>query len=298
MEGHLADQLDPDGGHDPRRTKTGRVYCSPTIDGLIHLFVTLDPAQALTVCTELERVTDELYRQAVRDHNEAPEVPIPDRSELRAQALAEVCRRSAGRDVTDRTPPRPEFIVVLKPDDLPGRSAGTQHADDTAPTSAPSAGTAESAGGVPVKPELLKDLCPDAVWRALWTDRTGVPLNLGRSKRTASAHQRTVLAVRDGGCVFPGCDRPVAWCDAHHVDEWDHHGQTDLPVLALLCRHHHGVTHRNGWTMTALPDQTFTWTTPTGTILHSQRHHRQQPHTHDLPDQHQRPAKPPGARAA
>ena len=65
--------------------------------------------------------------------------------------------------------------------------------------------------------------------------------------------------MRDGGCVFPGCDRPVQWCAAHHVEEWDRdHGNTDLPLLALACRHHHGVTHRRGWTMVAHPDQTFT----------------------------------------
>jgi hypothetical protein len=32
-------------------------------------------------------------------------------------------------------------------------------------------------------------------------------------------------------------------------------------------RHHHVVTHRTGWTMTANRDHTFTWTTPTGRTL-------------------------------
>ena len=77
--------------------------------------------------------------------------------------------------------------------------------------------------------------------------------------------------MRDGGCVFPGCDMPAGWSDAHHITPWEHGGTTDLPNLALLCRHHHGVTHRTGWTMTTQPDQTFTWTTPTGRTLHSQR---------------------------
>lgn len=102
-----------------------------------------------------------------------------------------------------------------------------------------------------------------------------VPLNLGRSQRLASPQQRAVLAVRDGGCTFPGCDAPTSWCDVHHVIEWDDHGLTDLDNLALLCRHHHGVTHRNGWTMTAAGDRTFTWTTPSGHTLHSQQHGRQ-----------------------
>jgi len=39
--------------------------------------------------------------------------------------------------------------------------------------------------------------------------------------------------------------------------------------LALLCRHHHRVVHRNGWTMTTHAHGGFTFTTPTGRTLHS-----------------------------
>jgi len=85
------------------------------------------------------------------------------------------------------------------------------------------------------------------------------------------------LAVRDGGCVWLGCDMPVGWTDAHHITPWEHGGPTDLANLALLCRHHHGVTHRTGWTMTAHADQTFTWLTPGGQTLTSQRHRGRPP---------------------
>ncbi|MBK6312672.1 MAG: HNH endonuclease [Candidatus Microthrix sp.] len=73
---------------------------------------------------------------------------------------------------------------------------------------------------------------------------------MGRTLRYANRHQRRALLARDGGCIFPGCDRPASWCDAHHVDEWDNNGPTDINNLGLLCRHHHRVTHRPGWTMT------------------------------------------------
>jgi hypothetical protein len=91
----------------------------------------------------------------------------------------------------------------------------------------------------------------------------GVLLSMGRTVRYATPAQRRALNTRDGGCVFPGCDRPANWCDAHHVTHCEHDGNTDLENLALLCRHHHGITQRRGWTMTATHDQHFVWTTPT-----------------------------------
>jgi len=108
-------------------------------------------------------------------------------------------------------------------------------------------------------------------------DSLGVPLDMGRKIRYANRAQRRALAVRDGGCVWLGCDMPVGWTDAHHITPWEHGGPTDLANLALLCRHHHGVTHRTGWTMTAHADQTFTWLTPGGQTLHSQRHRGRPP---------------------
>jgi HNH endonuclease len=88
------------------------------------------------------------------------------------------------------------------------------------------------------------------------------PLELGRSTRVVSPAQRTALAVRDGGCVFPGCDRPVSWCEGHHLWHWLDGGPTDLPNLALLCRAHHRAIHEGGWQLTRQPDGRFTVTPP------------------------------------
>jgi hypothetical protein len=69
------------------------------------------------------------------------------------------------------------------------------------------------------------------------------PLEVGRATRVVSPAQRTALTVRDGGCTFPGCDRPPAWCEAHHVRHWLHGGPTDLDNLVLLCWTHHHAVH-------------------------------------------------------
>jgi hypothetical protein len=101
----------------------------------------------------------------------------------------------------------------------------------------------------------------------------GVPLAMGHTVRYATPRQRRAIALRDGGCVFPGCGYPASWTDAHHVESYSPtDGPTDLDNLAGLCRHHHRVTHRQGWTMTATPDGWFHWTTPTGHQFWSQRH--------------------------
>lgn len=108
-------------------------------------------------------------------------------------------------------------------------------------------------------------------------DSLGVPLDLGREARSANRDQRRATHRRDGGCVFPGCGSPVGWTDIHHVIHWDHGGRTDLPDLACLCRHHHGVVHRRGWAMCTVQDQWFEFTTPSGRVLQSQCHGRPRP---------------------
>jgi hypothetical protein len=72
-------------------------------------------------------------------------------------------------------------------------------------------------------------------------------LDLSRSERLFGRHQRLALAHRDRGCVFPRCDRPAAWCEAHHLRSWSQGGPTDLDNGALLCPFHHHLIHQGDW---------------------------------------------------
>ena len=79
-------------------------------------------------------------------------------------------------------------------------------------------------------------------------DSMGDVLDLGREQRLYSAHQRVALSIRDGGCLWTGCERPPSWCEAHHIDHYVRdHGRTDLERGVLLCRHHHLKLHNEGW---------------------------------------------------
>jgi hypothetical protein len=90
-----------------------------------------------------------------------------------------------------------------------------------------------------------------------------LPLDVGRTTRTTPSWIHTALNERDKGCRHPGCDRPPAWCDAHHVTHWIDHGETNLDNLVLLCRHHHRQHHKGHFTIQALGNQQFVFNKPT-----------------------------------
>lgn len=90
-----------------------------------------------------------------------------------------------------------------------------------------------------------------------------VVLDLGRSQRLFSEAQRTAMIVRDGGCTFPGCERPPAWCEAHHAKKaWAQGGRTDLADGTLLCWHHHRHVERHDWHHRLAPDGIVEWIPP------------------------------------
>lgn len=73
------------------------------------------------------------------------------------------------------------------------------------------------------------------------------PLDIGRVSYTVPVAIRRALIVRDGGCAFPGCDRPHRWCHGHHIRAWADGGPTDLSNLVLLCGFHHRLIHHSEW---------------------------------------------------
>ncbi len=89
-------------------------------------------------------------------------------------------------------------------------------------------------------------MCDAAVALAL-LDEHRMPLDVHDERRLFPPGLRKALAIRDGGCAFPGCGLPPSWCDAHHVKHWRHGGPTCLDNGVLLCRRHHTLIHHGGW---------------------------------------------------
>jgi hypothetical protein len=75
----------------------------------------------------------------------------------------------------------------------------------------------------------------------------------GRRYRTVSPRLRRALDLRDRHCSFPGCRMGVGWCEAHHILEWEHGGESNLDNLTLLCAKHHHAVHEGGWTIVKNP---------------------------------------------
>ena len=88
--------------------------------------------------------------------------------------------------------------------------------------------------------------CDSGITRILVNPKS-LKMDIGRTKRVPSAPMRRALLARDGGCVWPGCDRPGSWTAAHHIRHWGHWGVTEIPNLASLCYRHHELCHEGGW---------------------------------------------------
>lgn len=85
---------------------------------------------------------------------------------------------------------------------------------------------------------------------------------LATERRLATEKQLAILASRDQGCTFPGCDTPPGWCEAHHIVPWADDGRTDVNNLTLACSAHHHLIDRTDWYCRMLADGRPAWVPP------------------------------------
>ncbi|MFM8529669.1 MAG: HNH endonuclease signature motif containing protein [Ilumatobacteraceae bacterium] len=74
-------------------------------------------------------------------------------------------------------------------------------------------------------------------------DGRSVPIDVGRAKRLATAHQRQALEAVHTTCAVPECDVRFDRCHIHHIHHWEHGGTTDLANMIPLCSKHHHAVH-------------------------------------------------------
>jgi hypothetical protein len=225
----LRDSVDRDGVADRERELRRRrhLHLVPQPDGMTRLSGLLDPESAAIVGAAVDAATSP--RRGVRfvDPTAAPVLADDDDrtiEQIAVDALVELVRIGSTADAEAVLgTARPAVRIHVRADDIGFEGQ----------TSAASVATAQRyACAVGVIPIVF--------------DRDQ-PLDVGRAQRLFTARQRIALAARDGGCRFPGCDRPPTWCEAHHITPWSRGGPTDVADGILLCRHHHLLLHDNGW---------------------------------------------------
>ena len=108
--------------------------------------------------------------------------------------------------------------------------------------------------GIPVSSKTVQRLaCDGTMHRVLKAD--SMVIDLGRAVRTAQPAQWRALKARHTTCAAPGCDRPVGWTYAHHMEFWSEDGQTDLRKMVPLCYFHHRLVHEGGWQVVRVGDR-------------------------------------------
>ena len=264
-----------DPGPDPGGDEPSRLHVSALLAGRVRIDGELDLEDGVEFRAELEARYDELWHadQAADDTD-----PLKHRtpSQRYAAALIDICRRSSAAGDTDtdtdgahhdeahhhdpaaaeatpaRRPRTKQIIAVVDIDTLAGDPTGRAELED----------------GTPIPHEVLhRWACDSAIGRVVMRGAS-ITVDVGRLTHTATDAQRRALTARDRGCIIPGCKRKPRWCQAHHVQHWEHGGPTNLTNLVLLCHRHHKHVHRDH--IILLPGPTpgrWTATRPDGTPL-------------------------------
>ena len=162
---------------------------------------------------------------------------------------------STAKTSTTPTAPNPFFVVAHVPlEDL---------VDET--------GEKSRAGGRarapwPDRLETVQRIACDATVVVAVDDKLGHTMYEGRARRFPSGAQRREVIRRDRHCRFPGCAN-ATFAAVHHIKPWGSGGRTDLENLVLVCTKHHGMVHRNGWSMTGNANQELTIENPSGRVM-------------------------------
>src|SRR3989454_6203708 len=193
-------------------------HIAEPVDGLVRIDGVLDVEGGATLRAALQA-----FMKPLKDD---------DRSygQRSADALVELGRQGSGGK-RDGAGPRPQLVIRASLDTLAGVKGGP-------------AGELEGGGTVPAE-TVQRYACDSAISRI--TGQGELEHELNHASRTLPAPTRRALESRDRHCVFPGCTRPLNWCDGHHLVWWTRGGETALPNLAMLCRPHHRMVHEENW---------------------------------------------------
>jgi hypothetical protein len=237
-----------------------RLHASATLHGMVRVDGDLDPETGEVLLTALGAVVDAEARSGEAE----------DRSpaQRRADALGEVCRQWL--DLAPRPAvagERPHLTLTVSAEALAGSAGGG--VDGALGGAGERRGTAgaelDHVGPVSLR-TARRFSCDASVMRVVMAGGSA-PLDVGRRTPVVPSSIRRAVVCRDRHCRFPGCDRPHAWCDSHHVVHWAKGGRTGLSNLVLLCRRHHRLVHTGDGFSLELSGDGPVFRRPDGSVL-------------------------------
>jgi uncharacterized protein DUF222 len=195
---------------------------SQTLDGVFYLNGRLDSEAGATVQTALNA----LMGPPASDDERTPK-------QRRADALVDLARRQLdGGQLPQVGGQKPHLMVTV---------------DMATLSKQPGSSAAELEWAQPIPAETARRIACDCSLTPVFQGAESHQVDAGRTSRVIPPAMRRALAARDKGCRFPGCDRPPAWTDGHHLKHWADGGPTLPWNLALLCGRHHYRVHEQGW---------------------------------------------------
>jgi hypothetical protein len=221
-----------------RRRERRFLRLIPLDDGMTRIVGLLDTESAARVRSAFDQVTaprrsgPRFVDPASRDRAERIAADPRTTGQLLLDTFVEIVERAvAADDGTVFGARRPGVRVHVAMSDLQSGTGAVQ--------------LEGSADAVPVA-TAQRIACTDGVLPILF-DGFGRPLDVGRTQRLHTIRQRIAIAARDGGCLWPGCDRPPSWTEVHHPVPWNEGGETSIENGVSLCAHHHLLLHNEGW---------------------------------------------------
>lgn len=229
---HLEDVINPEGAEQREADALARAEAAASRESWCHVWFD-EHTHSVTGSFKTDLVTGrKLARMLEGLMNPARPDPIPladeegktlSADERRGQALAELIARVPQGGLPTSGGCEPVVVVTMTLETLAG---GLKAAVlDT---------------GEHLSPGLARRLAArHGVIPAVLGSR-GEVLDLGRRARLASKKQRLAMSLQQGGrCAVEGCDRPITWAEAHHLQPWRSGGRTDLGNMVMPCKRHH-----------------------------------------------------------
>jgi hypothetical protein len=157
------------------------------------------------------------------------DVPYPQR---RAKALVGLAKHylDHATDLPTSRIGRPHVVALVALETLEARTGGS----------------AVLGSGAVISGDEARRLASDANVCRVITSGRSMPLDVGRTTRSAPPHLAKAVWARDRHCRYEGCTAPPWACEIHHLIPWVRSGPTALTNLGLVCWHHHGEIHRRG----------------------------------------------------